>query len=183
MNESPYTPPVAPVADVNPRGTTAAPPAFFPVSIAKLVLMTFGTLGLYQYFWIYENWKLEKQRTGESIWPLPRAIFAVFFIYQLLRRIDAHAERAGARRVAAGPIAALWIILTLLWKLPDPYWLVTFLAVFALLPVQQAVNDLNRLAAPGYEPNAKFRGWNWLAIVIGVPFFALAVFGAFLPPE
>jgi hypothetical protein len=72
-------------------------------------------------------------------------------------------------------------VASFLWKLPDPYWLITFLGVFALVPAQQAVNELNATAAPGHDPNTRFRGWNWVAVLLGLPLFALAVFGTFLP--
>lgn len=179
MSDDRYAPPVAAVSDVLQNANI--PPVFYAVSPLKLVVLSFGTMGIYQYYWIYKNWKLHKQRTGEDVSPAPRTLFAVFFIYQLFKQIDGQAEKWNTRRVLAGPLATLWIIASILWKLPDPYWLVTFLAIFVLVPVQQAVNELNARAAPGHDGNARFSGWNWAAVLLGLPFFALAVIGTFFP--
>lgn len=179
MSDDRYAPPVAVVADV-PQNESASP-VFYAVSPLKLVLISFGTLGLYQYYWIYKNWKLHKQRTGEDVSPLPRAIFAIFFIYQLFKNVDGEAEKWNTRRVLAGPFATFWIAVTVLWRLPDPYWLVTYLSIFVLVPVQQTVNEINAVAVPGHDRNSRLSGWNWAAVLIGLPFFALAVFGTFVP--
>lgn len=179
MTHNPYAPPVAVVADA-PQEASALP-VFHAVSPLKLIVLSFGTFGIYQYYWLYRNWKLHRQRTGEEVLPLARAIFAIFFVYQLFRHIDGEAEKWNTRRVPSGALATCWIVCALTWRLPDPYWLVTFLAAVFLVPVQQAVNAINAMAVPGHDANARFRGWNWVAIFVGLPFFALAVFGTFLP--
>lgn len=179
MSDNRYAPPVAVVEDV-PKDASASP-VFHAVSPLKLVLLSFGTLGLYQHYWIYKNWKIHKQRTGEGVSPFPRALFAIFFIYQLFKQMDEQAAKWNTRRILAGPLATIWIVVTLLWRLPDPYWLVVYVSIFVLVPVQQAVNELNTSAVPGHDKNARFSGWNWVAVLIGLPFFALAVFGTFFP--
>jgi hypothetical protein len=35
-----------------------------------------------------------------------------------------------SRSIAPGPLAAGWIVFSILARLPDPFWLATFLAVF-----------------------------------------------------
>lgn len=83
MNPNPYAPPQAPVADVAeiPDAGADAPP-FFPVSRLKLLVMFFSTLGLYQMYWLYKNWKMVRLRTDEkNIMPFWRAFFGVFFFY------------------------------------------------------------------------------------------------------
>jgi hypothetical protein len=179
---NPYAPPLAPVADVPATpDASAGAPAFFPVSQIKLVVMSFSTLGLYQFYWLYKNWKMVRLRTDEDIMPFWRAFFGVLFFYSLLDRIKKHDPEAPSARMEAGGLAAAWIILTLLWKLPDPYWLIGFVGIFVLIPVQGLVNQLNHKVAPGHNPNSRFSGWNWLTAVLGIPFFMLAVWGAFLP--
>ena len=61
---------------------------FYVVSIRKLTYMMILTTGLYGFYWFYRNWANYKNATGDDVSPLVRSIFAVFFIYPLLNRID-----------------------------------------------------------------------------------------------
>ena len=183
MSANPYAPPQSEVADVAAIATPAGMPVFFPVSQTKLLVLSFCTLGLYEVYWFYQQWKLVRDRTGERMVPAMRAIFAVFFVYQLFDKVRKHDPESSAASLSAGPLAAAWIVLALLWKLPDPYWLLTFLGIFVLLPVQGAMNAVNRRADPKHDPNTRFSAWNWVAVGLGGPFFLLAVVGAFLPPQ
>lgn len=175
------TPPASEVADQS--HVAHSEPIFHPVSTRKLLVLSFGTLGIYQYYWIYKNWQLHKQRTGENISPLPRAIFAIFFIYQLFKAIDQQTEKYNCRRIPAATLAIFWVVASLLVNLPDPYWPVTFMTILALVPVQRAVNELNAVARPGHDANTGFRGWNWVAVFVGLPIFAMGAMGALFFPE
>lgn len=179
MQDNPYAPPTAKVTDAEPATQSRSEPAFFPTSVVKMLVLSFGTLGLYQYYWFYKNWQCYKQRTQENILPAARAFFAVVFCYALFQKINDRAASTGASSFPAGLLAAAWIVSSLLWKLPDPYWLVIYLAVFALLPVQLKVNDINAKIAPDHDRNTRFTAWNWAAVIIGLPMFALVLMGAF----
>ncbi len=48
---------------------------YYPVSMAKLFMLTIGTLGFYQIFWFYRNWKYIRQRDDSAIMPFRRAVF------------------------------------------------------------------------------------------------------------
>ena len=156
--------------------------AFFSVSQAKLVVMSFCTLGLYQYYWFYKNWRLVRDRTGENISPAWRAVFTIFYCYSLFNRVRNHDSQSPASGLSAGALAAGWIVLTLLANLPDPYWLVYFVSIFVLTNVQAAINASNLAASPNHDQNARFSAWNWVAVVLGGLVFVLAVIGTFLPP-
>jgi hypothetical protein len=172
-----------------PLGTRAdaavapASPIFFPVSLTKLLLLSICTLSLYEVYWFYKNWQLVKRRDASDIIPALRAVFSVFFCYALFQRVQEEAEKSHASALAAGALAAGWIIFTLLWHLPDPYWLVSFLAVFFMLPVQHAANAVNNHVAPDHDRNKRFTAWNIATVVIGGLLFTLAVIGTFLPGE
>jgi hypothetical protein len=176
---NPYQAPATPLGELE----QSAELVFFPVSVAKLLVLSICTFGLYEVYWFYKNWQLVKRRESSDILPVMRSLFGVFFCYSLFERVRDQAEKAGTSSIAAGLLAAGWIVLTVLWRLPDPYWLVTFLAVLFMLPVQQAINAINSQAAPGHDPNRTFSGWNITAVIIGGLFFALALVGIFLPPE
>lgn len=158
-------------------------PMFFPVSLTKLLVLSICTLGLYEIYWFYKNWQLVKRRETSDIVPALRALFTVLFCYSLFRRVGEESEKNGISSISFGPLAVGWIVTTVLWRLPDPYWLVSFLAVLFMLPVQYAANVINSRVAPGHDPNRRFSGWNIAATIVGGLFLFLAVIGAFLPPE
>lgn len=166
----------------NPPGSAAAEiavqaPMYFPVSLTKLVVMSFCTFGLYEIYWFYKNWSLINQREDKNIMPVLRTFFAGIFCYSLFTRIQETAEEQELPiSLASGFLASGWIIFTLLWRLPDPYWLVTFLAVFFLLPVQSAVNEINRSTTPQHNSNSRFTRWNIATAVAGIILFVLGTF-------
>lgn len=153
---------------------------YFPVSPLKLLVMSTCTFGLYEIFWYYNNWCMIKEREELDISPIWRAIFAFIFCYPLFRRIRVTAESRQLRRtLAAGPLAAGWVIVTILAKLPDPFWLVAFFSVLFLLPVQKTVNEINLVTDPGHDPNSTFTGWNIAGVAIGGLVLVLALIGTF----
>jgi len=161
---------------------THAKAPFFPVSVTKLVVLSLCTLGLYELFWFYKNWCLVRERETSNISPFWRAVFGYFFCYAMFRRVrDYPLESLMAPTLPAGLLAAGWIVTTLLWKLPDPYWLICYLAVLFIVPVQVAARRVNETAAPGHDPNAKFTTVNWITIVVGGVLLVLIVVGSFLP--
>lgn len=166
---------------VSQEGKNVAP-MFFPVSIAKLIILSLCTLGLYQVFWFYKNWCLVREREGIDIRPFWRAFFGVFFCYAMFTKIrDQQSRVHDSPPLPAGALAAGWIVTNLLWRLPDPYWLVCFAAVFFIVPVQSAASQINAAVAPAHDQNARFSAWNWVAVVIGGAVFLLDLIGSFLP--
>ena len=182
MSANPYAPPNSPVADI-PLQEVAEPP-FFAVSLTKLVIMSVCTLGLYEIYWFYRNWKCIKGRERSNISPAPRAIFAVFSCYQCFARIREYdAEKNGNSALLAGQLAIGWIVTTVLWKLPDPYWWLSLLAFVFLLPVQAHANRLNAQVSPSHNRNTSLHGWDWVAAVLGGTILLLALAGTFLVPD
>ena len=168
--------------DARPDNDTKWPLVFFVVSPLKLVLMSTVTFGIYGIYWFYKNWKLIKQRTESNIMPFWRAFFGVFFCHSLFREVkDVAASRGVSFPSTPGMLAAGWIILVSLWVLPSPYFFVCFLAPLMLVPVQNAINRLNSVIAPGHNPNSRFSAWNIAGLVFGGILFAFGIIGSFLP--
>jgi hypothetical protein len=154
----------------------------FPVSLLKLAAMSICTFGIYELYWFYKNWNLIKQRERSNILPFWRAFFAYFFCYQCFDEIREQARKLALPQLPpAGPLAAGWIITTLLWKLPDPYWLVSTFAFVFILPVQRAANRINLIVTPHHEVNQRFTGWNWVGIVLGAIWLVLGIIGTIVP--
>ena len=156
---------------------------WFPVSPAKLAVLSIYTFGAYELYWFYKNWRLVKEREHSDIMPFWRAFFGFFFCYALFKRIAKSAEDANLPSFSAGGLTAGWIIVTLLWRLPDAYWLLSSFAFLFFMPVQQTVNKLNARRVPGYDPNSRFKGWGLVAVIgLGI-LFAFAIIGNVLPSE
>lgn len=182
---NPYAPPTTDVSPVQSEAIAATPvePPFFATSLLKLSVMSVFTLGLYELYWFYKNWQLIKRRERLNIMPFWRAFFAVFFCYPCfshIRKYDHSSVTPGT--LAAGPLAVGWIVLNLSWRLPDPFWLITFFAFLFILPIQQRANEINNAVAPGHDPNSRFTWQNWVGIAIGSVILALDVIG-FLNPD
>jgi hypothetical protein len=180
-DNNPFSPPKAQVADIAtaPAQGTGTP-LFFAVSTRKLAVMFLCTFSLYQYLWLYQNWKLVRQRTGEKLTPALRTFFAVFFCYALFKRIREQGMATTGTQLAAGSLATLWTVLALLGNLPEPWFFMSFFTLVPLLTVQTVVNDINAVAAPGHAPNNTFSPLNWVAIVIGGLFIGLVLIGLLL---
>jgi hypothetical protein len=179
---NPYASPRSTVADPDPGA--GAQPVFFPVGTIKLAIMSLATLGLYQLYWSYRNWKSVQRLTGDKLSAPLRALFYPLTSYFLFKRM--RNEARGLHQdlaISAGPLAIAVLVLTLLWRLPDPYWLVSLLAFVPFLPVQSQVNQLNQKLASAADANSRLRGWNIVAIFVGGLVLALAVVGLLLGEE
>jgi hypothetical protein len=184
MTNNPYAPPSAPVADVYSGELADQSNPFFAVGLVKLLVMTLVTFGLYEVYWFYRHWRLVKARDRSDLWPIPRAIFAVFFVYQLFQRMRSDGEEQNVPgTLAAGPLATVFIIFNLLWRAPEPYSLLSFVTVVILIVAQKYANQVNLAAAPDHERNAGFSGWNWFGIVAGGLLWVLAAIGLLVPAE
>jgi hypothetical protein len=157
-------------------------PAFFAVSPLKLVVMSTVTFGIYELFWFYKNWKLVKQRTERDIMPFWRAFFGVLFCYSFFCEVqDESSSRGISFPSHPALLAACWIFLAVMWRLPDPYWLICLLSPLVLVPVQNTINRVNAVVAPNHDRNSRFSGWNIASVVIGVILFACSIIYTFLP--
>jgi hypothetical protein len=181
---NPFAPPIhdEPRA-LEPVGA-AAGERFFSVSRNKFMVMCLATFGLYEVYWFYQNWKRVKERTGANISPVGRAIFALFFTHALLRDVRvAAAEVDVSPRFGVQSAAWAFIILTLLNRLPEPFWMISLAAFIPLVAVQDTINDIHRRAAPNVSPNSSFSLGNWVAIGLGFVFWGLNVIAFFVPEE
>ena len=177
---NPYAAPKARVEA--PAVLSAVQPVFFQVGILKLAVMSIVTLGLYQLYWFYKNWKCV-ERHGEEVNAPVRAFFYPLTSYWLFRRIrDRAATAGGDPQVEAGAMAIMLAVFTAFGSLSGLACLFSFFNVLPLLHVQAAVNKLNRKLTPGVDENSRLRGWNIVALAVGVPFLVLGVIGSFMEP-
>jgi len=180
MDTNPYAPPLAALAESTPEAS--AEPPLFAVSLAKLLVLCTCTLGLYEIYWAYQHWVRIKRREGSDIIPAARAFFGVIFCYALFARVrDAGKAADLADPPPAGLLAIAWIVATVSWKLPDPWWLLSMLSPLLMLPIQAYANRLNAAVVPDHDRNGRFGAANIAWTLVGGLTLMLAIAGAFMP--
>jgi len=151
---------------------------FFPLAPRKLVVMSICTLGLYEIYWFYRNWKFLKKEKGLNISPFWRAWFLVLFCYSLFKNVKNYANEKGVQATfSPGGLATAFIIVTFTSRLPAPIWLISIFTFIPLLTVQATINELNKDQLEKVI-NRNFSGWNIFGIVVGVILWALIILGA-----
>ena len=148
------------------------------------------TLTMYQIVWFFMNWR-HVQRNGSNVSPVLRAIFAVIFCYALFDRVRWYRKDLPSSGLPAGLLALGFIVVTIISSIfdrvaqraSDPLGallislIVGYASVLFLLPVQTAIDAINRAEVPDHEPNDRFTAWNWLWMVIGVLLTSAAFLG------
>lgn len=155
----------------------------FPVSELKFVVMFFATLGLYPVYWSYRNWQYIKGARGLKISPFWRSLFSIFFIFPLMKAIRSEAtDRGFPATFSPGSLSLTYLLLLIVGnQLPDPFWVISFLAFLPLLPVVAVVNTLNVGRIEQRSMNSGFSGWNVAGIAVGACMWILLIAGLLLP--
>ncbi len=156
----------------------------FPVATHKFVVMSLCTFGIYELYWCYQHWDRIRVASGESMRPIWRAIFAPLWAFSLFRRIRYVAHSAGVPAGwSAGALAGCYLVLNIMWRLPDPWWLISFASVLPMIPVQRTAQRVNELHVTNSTEgrNDRYSAANVTMIVIGGLILALSVIGTFLP--
>lgn len=78
-------------------------------------------------------------------------------------------------KYSPGWITFFYIALAVLWRLPDPWWLISTFSFVPLLSVQRAINFNNSKVNPNYTENNKFSGRIIIVTVIGGILFLFAL--------
>lgn len=177
-----------------------AEPAFYVVSKRKFTILFLATLGLYYLYWFYKNWSRYQDQAPyaseakNTIWPFPRAMFAVFFVHSLFRKIreygiDKPQVDAWANGTHAGLVVLLLLVSNALDRLASkgigsPWTdllslLILAPMLFAFLNAQEIINVA--CDDPAGAGNATLSVANYVWIVIGVIFWLLIFVGLVLP--
>ena len=142
--------------------------AYFTVGAVKFSLMSLTTFGLYELYWFYRNWRIIKDRDESQISPFWRAFFAPLWTFSMGSRFrDEAKDQSISLTLPVIALGVIYLLLNALWRLPDPYWLVSLLTFIPLLPFEFAARRLNgggQLAAPTF---GRFSGWNIAWLIVG----------------
>lgn len=150
-------------------------PKYFTTPPAKFIAMSICTFGLYEAYWSYKNWRIIKDRDGSKIMPFWRAAFFPLWHYSLLSELNKTLEsRALSSSAYRGFLAAALFVLNAMWRLPDPYWLVSMLTFLAFLPAQEKPEEMGAIQ----EQSSSFHFSNAFAYLLGGPLIAFVALSA-----
>ncbi len=165
------------------------PVEYFAISKQRLILFSILTLGIYQIYWFYKNWKAVKKtegQNGSSYWPFWRAVFAVFFCHSLFKKVlESAKSHAYQNPYSPGWLATGYILLLLIsnglfrMDLQDigVWFVIVFLTFIPLLPVQKAINFNNGKINGHKELKKDFSGAEVAVIVFGIIWSLLIFIG------
>ena len=171
--------------EVNSRiNSTIKSQGYFIVGVTKFVLMDLCTFGIYERYWMYKNWKYIKAREQSDIMPFWRTVFAPLWLFSLGSKIQKDCNEFSVESEFDYIIIGIfYLILSNLWRLPDPYWLICFLSFFPLLSLQSAAFKVNQLRGVTNKKNVRFNAWNYIFLGFGSFLFILIVIGFLIPPQ
>ncbi|MGN5763324.1 hypothetical protein ACNQO6_03085 [Acinetobacter calcoaceticus] len=153
------------------------------ISLKKFIFLSIISLGLYELWWIFKAWRFLALKDHLDIMPAARAIFSIFFLYSLFKRIREYAKgKDYAQDFSAGWMYIGYILFALVFaNLPDPYWLISSVSFIFLIPAFVALNHTKKqddqLNAVIQE---KFNIAQIFVIIIGAIFWILLLIGFFL---
>ncbi len=181
MTDSVYAPPKADMTIQSSDSTEA----YYVVSLTKMMVLFLATMGAYQVYWHYKNWRRHQQeslRQGGSdgdIWPIPRAIFSIFFIHSLLAKVKQHAIAQQRPTDFNTTLTATLIIVLVLFGViglffsdPKMIVLLSVLQLVMIVPLMFVYRKAQRFinescGDPNGETNASFTTANYVWIILG----------------
>lgn len=152
------------------------------------VLLSILTFGLYDVYWYYKNWKYLKSYKGLEFSPVWRTVGLFIPIYNLILLYNFHKdyrdlveEEGISRAIYPGRIILVIMASFVLVRLPDPYWMLSFVSVIPLAMVQSVLNDLWDKVQPDKRRREALRVRQVMLIVIGALIWLLSIYAMLLP--
>lgn len=175
-------------------------PMFYVVSLRKFTVLFLATLSLYSIYWFYKNWDLYKDKwpfaseVGSTVWPVPRAMFSIFFVHALFREVKAYGrDNAVVAAWRNNWHATVVVILMLVSSVLDRasahgMWspasdIASFVVILPLvIEFRKAQAMINASCNdPEGSSNSSFTKANYAWIGAGIVFWVLVVIGIFTP--
>ncbi|MDH5434214.1 MAG: hypothetical protein OEY19_09730 [Gammaproteobacteria bacterium] len=189
MTSNVYETPKSDIRNVSDAGGAE----FYIVSPKKFLILFLVTLGMYQIYWFYQHWVQHKQAVGTNVWPVPRAIFSIFFVHGLFELFSLKAsERKQGFVWNGGGLAVIFIISSIISNVSDRLSAkeigspVTDLIGLVLIPViawvlykAQKVANI-ACGDPAGELNSELTAANYIWILLGLGLWAMVLLGLYV---
>lgn len=146
------------------------------IGIRKFVIMSFFTIGLYDVYWFYWNWKRQRNLVDPSIHAGLLTFLSPFVSYLLFRDV-----KSDLRSNAEWPpflLALLYFVMIMSFMGPGWSWLFTFVAFIPLVPVQKSMNAMHDNAVSNERIDETFTTANIVAMAAGIAVMALLTMAA-----
>jgi hypothetical protein len=167
-------------------------PRFYVVSPTKFLILMIVTVGIYAVYWFYKNWQNYKIKTSQSMWPIARGIFSIFFAHSLFKEVDKTLMTNNiVHNWKPGFLATLYVIFELVSNISDrlsmngvglPLTDFLFFPCLAIITyaLYQAQLSINKACLdPQGMSNSRFTAPNYFWIVFGVGLWLLIIIGSF----
>ena len=164
------------------------PIVFYQSSVKKLVFASVLSCGLFEFYWMYKNWKNIRQDAKDNeIYPIFQSwVLGIFFVWPLLKIIRLNLERSkteGSKYVyfAAGYTLCFWLqtammifnllvpitqtAALILWGLYMAVWLT---GIATLAAIQKRVNFHSRKTNRKSELPTGWEKWEIFVVVAGL---------------
>lgn len=151
------------------------------IPTGKFIFLSIITFGIYEFVWFYRNWSLLKEKKGLNISPFLRAFFSPLFAGSIAGHLQKYLkEKNSPCDYSPAMIGISYFIISILYKLPDPYWLISIFMFIPMLPLVNAMNTYWQKEEKNL-PQKKYTWWQIILIVLAVIWLILAVIGTFMP--
>jgi len=154
------------------------------ISPNKFLMLCVLSLGIYGLWWQYKTWRFFKRWQQTDTWPVVRAFFSLFTFSDLLKTINQFARSTSGYTPIAntGGLVAGYVILSLLARLPEPFWLVSLGASGFLEPAFREFRGA-MLQAPAYggRDQEHFSARQLIALSLGLVCWSLVFVGMMQP--
>ena len=161
------------------------------ISIAKFIVLSFISFGLYSIWWIYKAWRFFKQKEKSNINPALRTVFSIIFLIPLFNRILSFAKEKGYQDnyssillfVGLFVINVVSSVLEIQQYAPfSLFSLLSFMSIMLFIPPFKALNFAKRNSIDFIvTEQTSYNGRQIALIVIGVIFWFLVLLGLIMP--
>ena len=138
-----------------------APVMYFDISKKRMVLCSILTSGLYDLYWMYQNWKaLKIARKDPNNGPLGQTVFWIFYLYSLFKTIFEDANKVGFKsRYGAGVLFGTYLLTAIIAEsnaFPAfVFWMMILISPFIFFPVMDAIRANNKALDETAVPHRK----------------------------
>lgn len=149
---------------------------YFSVSAMRIIVLSFLTLGLYQIYWMYKNWKIiADEDKSKKISPFWRSwVFGFIYSFPLITKISTSLNYQDSRLTFAYWLSfVIWNFSSFITPVWPAFIIGWFLSTFVLAFIQILVNKNNHQINPQNHPANTFLLGEFALVVMFIIFFSI----------